>query len=85
VEPLPDGNAKGKVYAVVIAIGENDQPSSVFTGGHFEDIYAKTQTGWRFKRRQFVPSQGGPTTNVGKADGAGHALRRGRSCPSSAT
>jgi ketosteroid isomerase-like protein len=66
VEPMPDGNAKGKVYAVVIAIGENDQPSSVFTGGHFEDVYAKTQAGWRFKRRQFVPSQGGPTTNVGK-------------------
>jgi hypothetical protein len=34
---------RGRVYAVVIAIGENNQPSSVFTGGHFEDTYAKTQ------------------------------------------
>jgi hypothetical protein len=66
VEPTPDGNAKGKVYAVVIAIGENNQPSSVFAGGHFEDVYARTQAGWRFKRRQFVPSEGGPTSNVGK-------------------
>jgi len=66
VEPTPDGNAKGRVYGVVIAIGENDQPSSVFAGGHFEDVYARTQAGWRFKRRQFVPSEGGPTTNVGK-------------------
>ncbi len=65
LEPAPDG-ARGRVYGVVIAIGENTQPSSVFAGGHFEDTYAKTQAGWRFKRRQFVPSEGGPTTNVGK-------------------
>jgi hypothetical protein len=65
VEPTAEG-ARGKVYAVVIAIGENSQPSSIFAGGHFEDTYAKTQAGWRFKRRQFVPSQGGPTTNVGQ-------------------
>jgi hypothetical protein len=66
VEPTADGGARGKVYGVVIAIGENGQPSSIFAGGHFEDVYAKTQAGWRFKRRQFVPSVGGPTTNVGQ-------------------
>jgi hypothetical protein len=65
LEPTADG-ARGRVYAVVIAIGENNQPSSVFTGGHFEDTYAKTQAGWRFKRRQFMPNEGGPTSNVGK-------------------
>lgn len=65
LEPAP-GGARGRVYGVVIAIGENNQPSSVFTGGHFEDTYAKTPAGWRFKRRQFVPSEGGPTSNVGK-------------------
>jgi hypothetical protein len=65
LEPTKDG-ARGRVYGVVIAIGENNQPSSVFTGGHFEDTYAKTQAGWRFKRRQFVPSEGGPTSNIGK-------------------
>jgi hypothetical protein len=65
LEPTADG-ARGRVYAVVIAIGENNQPSSVFTGGHFEDTYTKTQAGWRFKRRQFVPNEGGPTSNVGK-------------------
>ena len=58
--------AKGRVYAVIIALGENRQPSSVVTGGHFEDTYVKTQQGWRFKRRQFIPNDGGPTTNVGK-------------------
>jgi hypothetical protein len=65
LEWTPEG-ARGRVYAVVIAIGENSQPSSVFAGGHFEDSYVKTQQGWRFKRRQFIPSEGGPTTNVGK-------------------
>ena len=65
LEWTPDG-ARGRVYAVVIAIGENNQPSSTFAGGHFEDTYVKTQAGWRFKRRQFIPSEGGPTTNVGK-------------------
>jgi len=65
LEATPEG-ARGRVYAVVIAIGENNQPSSVFAGGHFEDTYVKTQQGWRFKRRQFMPNEGGPTTNVGK-------------------
>lgn len=65
LEWTPEG-ARGRVYAVVIAIGENNQPSSTFAGGHFEDTYVKTQAGWRFKRRQFIPSEGGPTTNVGK-------------------
>jgi hypothetical protein len=65
LEPTATG-ARGRVYGVVIAIGENNQPSSVFAGGHFEDTYAKTQAGWRFKRRQFVPSEGGPTSNIGK-------------------
>jgi hypothetical protein len=70
VEPAPEG-ARGKVYGVVIAIGENapgqqGAESSIFTGGHFEDVYTKTANGWRFKRRQFLPSQGGPTTNVGQ-------------------
>lgn len=59
IEPSPEG-ATGKVYAVVISIGENGDPSSIFTGGHFEDVYVKTSEGWRIKRREFVPSVGGP-------------------------
>jgi hypothetical protein len=30
------------------------------TGGHYEDIYVKTPVGWRFKRRDFIPSKSGP-------------------------
>src|SRR4051794_14586794 len=29
------------------------------TGGHYEDIYVKTDDGWRFKRRDFIPSRSG--------------------------
>jgi len=66
VEPTPDGGARGRVYAAIINIGENREPSSTLNGGHFEDVYAKTSQGWKFKRRQFIPNEGGPTTNVGK-------------------
>jgi hypothetical protein len=58
IQPTP-GGATGKVYGVVINFGERGEASSIFTGGHFEDVYAKTEAGWRFKRREFVPSSGG--------------------------
>jgi len=29
------------------------------TGGHYEDVYIKTQVGWRFKKRDFIPSTSG--------------------------
>ena len=30
------------------------------TGGHYEDVYARTADGWRFKKRDFIPSKSGP-------------------------
>src|SRR5262245_14669611 len=29
------------------------------TGGHYEDVYIKTPVGWRFKKRDFIPSASG--------------------------
>src|SRR5215831_15612943 len=29
------------------------------TGGHYEDIYVKTPVGWRFRKRDFIPSKSG--------------------------
>jgi SnoaL-like domain len=29
------------------------------TGGHYEDVYIKTPAGWRFKKRDFIPSTSG--------------------------
>ena len=58
IEPTADG-AIGKQYLVVIDIGEGQKPSSIFLGGHYEDVYVKTPQGWRFKRREFIPSRAG--------------------------
>ena len=58
IEPTPDG-VTGKQYLVVVDIGENGQPSSIFLGGHYEDLYARTAEGWRFKTRTFISSRTG--------------------------
>lgn len=55
IEATPDG-ATGKQYLVAVDIGEMGQPSSVYLGGHYEDVYAKTPEGWRFKTRTFIAS-----------------------------
>ncbi len=56
IQPSPEG-ATGKQYLVVIDIGENGKPSSIFLGGHYEDVYAKTPNGWRFKSRNLFRSK----------------------------
>lgn len=55
IEATADG-AAGKQYLVAVDIGESGQPSSIFLGGHYEDVYAKTAEGWRFKTRTFIAS-----------------------------
>lgn len=59
IEPTEDG-AKGMQYLVHLRYGEAGQPNVVWGGGHYEDTYVKTEDGWRFKTRRFVPSQGTP-------------------------
>jgi hypothetical protein len=56
IDVTKDG-VTGKQYLIVANIGQNDQPGGEFstTGGHYEDVYAKTTQGWRFRRREFVP------------------------------
>ena len=58
IEATADG-AVGKQYLVAVDIGESGQPSSIFLGGHYEDVYAKTPEGWRFKTRTFIASATG--------------------------
>ena len=59
IEPTSEG-AIGKEYLLQLRMGDGDRPNDVFGGGHYDDIYVKTPDGWRFKRRQFIPSEGGP-------------------------
>jgi hypothetical protein len=55
IDATPEG-AIGKQYLVAVDIGEMGQPSSIFLGGHYEDVYARTPEGWRFKTRTFIAS-----------------------------
>ena|SRR5438874_512891 len=59
IEPA-DGGAIGKEYLVQLRMGEAERPNDIFGGGHYEDVYVKTPDGWRFKRRQFLPSERPP-------------------------
>ena len=50
IAPSPEG-ATGEQYLVVIDPPEGGNPGRLFLGGHYEDIYAKTAEGWRYKSR----------------------------------
>ena len=56
IEPSA-GGATGKEYLVQLRMGERERPNEIFGGGHYEDVYVKTGDGWRFKQRQFLPSE----------------------------
>ncbi len=58
IEATADG-ATGRQYLVAVDIGEMGQPSSIYLGGHYEDVYARTAEGWRFKTRTFIASATG--------------------------
>ncbi len=63
IEPTADG-AIGRQYLLQLRIGEGERPNDVFGGGRYDDVYVKTAEGWRFKRRQFTPSEGGPRVGL---------------------
>ena len=66
IEPAKDG-AVGRQYLLQVRIGESDRPNEIFGGGHYQDRYVRTADGWRFQRRQFIPSEGTPATLRGAA------------------
>lgn len=61
IEPSPDG-ATGRQFLLQLRIGDGERPNEVFGGGRYDDVYVRTPDGWRFKRRQFTPSEGGPVS-----------------------
>jgi len=66
IEPSPEG-ATGKVYLLVIDIGQDGQPTSVNMGGHYEDVYVKTAEGWKIKTRNFYRSKSAQTVQAEEA------------------
>jgi actinorhodin biosynthesis protein ActVIA len=69
IHPTPEG-ARGSQYLVAIDVAEDGKPSTVVHGGRYDDVYVKTPQGWRFKTRQYIPSQIGvppPTAKLPSA------------------
>lgn len=49
--------ATGRVYVVMLDVGIVGTPNAVSHGGHYEDVYQKTDVGWRFKKRTYWESK----------------------------
>jgi SnoaL-like domain len=49
--------ATGRVYAVMLDVGIVGKPNAVSHGGHYDDVYEKTNVGWRFKKRTYWESK----------------------------
>jgi hypothetical protein len=64
IEPSA-GGATGKEYLVQLRMGEGERANDIFGGGRYEDVYVKTRDGWRFKQRQFLPSERPPPRQPG--------------------
>ena len=54
ITPSPEG-ATGKSYLLAIGVGAN--PTTIERQGGYEDVYVKTEDGWRFKSRTHVFKQ----------------------------
>jgi len=54
------GGATGRSYLVTIDGTENGKPTTMLSGGHYDDVYVKTPQGWRIKSRDYVRSEIGP-------------------------
>jgi predicted acyl esterase len=77
IEPAA-GGAKGKEFLVVIDNGENGKPSSLFLGGHYEDTYVKTPSGWRIATRRLFPPQSGPQPTAPSATSTSSSAPQGQ-------
>ena len=51
---------------------------TVSVGGRYEDVYVRTPAGWRFKRREFLPSRSGPQPTTARAGAAAGNKTSGR-------
>jgi hypothetical protein len=59
IEPSPDGAAVGHTYVAIFKLGQDGKPSVIEHGGRYDDVYAKTPDGWRFKQRTYYDSKSG--------------------------
>ncbi|HVY63571.1 MAG TPA: nuclear transport factor 2 family protein [Gammaproteobacteria bacterium] len=83
VTPTADG-AVGRVYVGIFDPGEPGTAPRAGHGGFYDDVYAKTAEGWRFKKRTFYEGKWGePNVPVPPPVQGVHALREGAPGPTS--
>jgi hypothetical protein len=83
VTPTADG-AVGRVYVGIFDAGEPGAAPGAGHGGFYDDVYAKTPDGWRFKKRTFYEGKWGePNVPLPPPVPGVHALREGAPGPSS--
>lgn len=58
VTPTPEG-AVGRVYVGIFDVGKPGMSPGAGHGGFYDDVYAKTSDGWRFKKRTFYEGKWG--------------------------
>lgn len=56
IEPSSEG-ARGRQYVVMLEIRDDGGPGIILAGGFYDDRYVRTAAGWRFQKREFVPSR----------------------------
>jgi hypothetical protein len=59
ISRAPDGRVSGRQHLVVVDVGENGAPTTIFLGGYYEDVYLKTARGWRFLERRSFGARAG--------------------------
>jgi hypothetical protein len=59
IEPSAGGGAVGHTYVAIFKLGEGGKPGVIEHGGRYDDVYAKTAEGWRFKSRTYYDSKSG--------------------------
>jgi len=59
IESAPDGGAVGHTYVAIFKLGQDGKPSVIEHGGRYDDVYAKTPAGWKFKQRTYYDSKSG--------------------------
>lgn len=55
IRPSAQG-ATGTQYEILFEIGKDGKQSTIASTGRYEDTYVKTPQGWRFQKRELMPS-----------------------------
>jgi hypothetical protein len=58
ITPTPEG-AIGRSFVAILDLGERGVPPTAGHGGFYDDVYVRTERGWRIKQRSYYESKWG--------------------------